>query len=274
MATLETLLHDHRDDSGPRKKRLRHLARLSWWQLVEKYTACGLTNGNDILAAIDGIAAIMAQAMEDTYLAGLWCNTLFLDLLWSPKSPLDFSRPLPYRAPTWSWASINGQISPNFGADPGEEPAAVLCTSVSLHIWINEDDFSQITTGRLTILGRVVEGLWKPQESQPRGLFQMIRLCIGNDTFRGYFGIDTVEDWSSRNARAGSILQFLPLLLSRTSVVKLQGLVIESVDELGNEFRRIGIFTVSLEGSTSTQPSFDEYLKTYQQIEALEISLV
>jgi hypothetical protein len=279
VTTLEKLSHDERDACEGKKNHFRHLVRRSWWQLVQKYTACGLTNPTDILRAVEGIAVIMEEVLGDEYHAGVWCKSLFFDLLWTANDPTGFAPPKPrstrhpFRAPTWSWASIEGQIWPNYNIHPGEEPLAILCSPVSTNLWVYEDRFSRTTRCQLTVLGRVIEGLWKPPHDQLTDLVPKIRLCIDNAKFRGCLEIDTVEDWLSLKARTEPVVQVLPLLLSGSSFLMLRGLVIEPVDERGNAFRRIGIFTVSLEEGTAHQQTFEERLKTYQQVEASEISL-
>jgi hypothetical protein len=282
MATLERFSDDHRDDCELQGRDLKESARHTWWQLVSKYTECDLTNHNDILIAISGLAAIMEQALNDTYIAGLWCNTLFLDLLWSANgsitillpSPPRSTRPRPLRAPTWSWASIQGKIS-QYITYSSMEKVTTLCTSYSVEIQADRDDFGEITKGRLTIRGRVCEGRWQPRQTEPRTLFNRsnFSLCIGDDMFNGFVGLDAVEDWTTQKARAYPFLKCLPLLLcTRDDVVALKGLVINPVDELGNVFTRIGIFSVLLNGDI--QPCHNEYLKTYQQVEASQICII
>ncbi|KAI0453404.1 hypothetical protein F5B21DRAFT_479225 [Xylaria acuta] len=58
------------------------------------------------LVAIAGVARMFGKVRKSRYLAGLWEHTLIEDLLWyragDPKP-----RPQDFRAPTWSWASVN-----------------------------------------------------------------------------------------------------------------------------------------------------------------------
>lgn len=98
-----------------------------WWEtVVHKYTARELTNGHDKLPALSGLAQVYHQATGDTYLAGLWTRTILHDLCWyhaletSPGTVL-FGRlrsgigrkPRSYRAPSWSWASIDALNNAN-----------------------------------------------------------------------------------------------------------------------------------------------------------------
>ena len=87
-----------------------HLERV-WQDVVATYTACELTKEHDKLVALSGIASeVQSHLKGDRYLAGLWKSNLLVELLWT-INPFSFGRrPYNYRAPTWSWASIDGRI--------------------------------------------------------------------------------------------------------------------------------------------------------------------
>ena len=44
------------------------------------------------------------------YLAGLWSDTIVSDLLWYRRDYSSSSLPEKWRAPTWSWAALNGPV--------------------------------------------------------------------------------------------------------------------------------------------------------------------
>jgi hypothetical protein len=78
---------------------------------VSAYSRRAITHKKDRLIALSGLAKIIQKSTKMKYIAGLWKNTLALDLLWTPsKTPS--SRPQEYIAPSWSWAAIdNGVVS-------------------------------------------------------------------------------------------------------------------------------------------------------------------
>jgi Heterokaryon incompatibility protein (HET) len=92
----------------------RQVQFTAWHRLVEKYTLRKLTRASDKLPAISGMALKIQDMVESEYLAGLWQSNLVEDLLWSSAPDLqdpDLASPLSdYRAPTWSWASVDTQI--------------------------------------------------------------------------------------------------------------------------------------------------------------------
>lgn len=88
----------------------------SWHRLVEQFTTRRLTKETDKLPAIGGLAAYFAPFLSydehSTYLAGLWRKDLLAGLCWS-LDPYCTPGPSPksYRAPSWSWASIDGKVT-------------------------------------------------------------------------------------------------------------------------------------------------------------------
>jgi hypothetical protein len=76
-----------------------------WENLLWSYGTRKLTNASDKLPALSGLASIFAKRMQDEYVAGLWRSHLIEGLLWEG---LDARRVSEYRAPSWSWASMDG----------------------------------------------------------------------------------------------------------------------------------------------------------------------
>ncbi|KAE9370261.1 HET-domain-containing protein, partial [Stipitochalara longipes BDJ] len=82
-----------------------------WYTLVEGYTARDLTFETDRLPAIAGIARKIQVITGDTYMAGLWGKDLGAGLCWRARGFGDLRHPSSYRAPSWSWASLEGSIT-------------------------------------------------------------------------------------------------------------------------------------------------------------------
>jgi hypothetical protein len=75
----------------------------AWHLLRDIYVGTLVTYERDKLVALSGIARSFQQLLVDQYLAGLWRKTLVYDLLWSVPKPRKLTA---YRAPSWSWASM------------------------------------------------------------------------------------------------------------------------------------------------------------------------
>lgn len=87
-----------------------------WHLIVQSYTSREMTREEDKLPALYGLASLYQQRTNDVYLAGLWRSSIIVDLLWM-RDPVQygnrvpFRRPQKYRAPSWSWAAMDGNVT-------------------------------------------------------------------------------------------------------------------------------------------------------------------
>lgn len=127
-----------------------------WHKLVSDYCSRDLTVPQDKLTAVSGLAQTYARILKlsgKDYLAGLWRHRLPDDLLWRRQPccarlnvPNNIGRQ-PGRAPTWSWASIDGNV---------EVQAATRCPRVKIkncqvELAVGDDVFGQVKSGILEI---------------------------------------------------------------------------------------------------------------------------
>ena len=82
-----------------------------WYQVFEEYYNRYLTFEDDRFAAISGLAREISQQSKMTYKAGIWVEDFHVGLLWNVSCR--GSLPKKYRAPSWSWASLD--INMNLG---------------------------------------------------------------------------------------------------------------------------------------------------------------
>lgn len=84
-----------------------------WFDTVEAFSPLKLTyHEKDSLAALSGVAKTTGQLERgDTYVAGIWLESLHMELCWHALHPLGPGRSKECAAPSWSWASIDGAIS-------------------------------------------------------------------------------------------------------------------------------------------------------------------
>ena len=86
---------------------LRH-----WSRIVEAYSTSQLTFQKDKLIALSGIVELTRRALLDESCAGLWRNKIEMQLAWLTTQGLSKpKRPVPLRAPTWSWLSVNMPVN-------------------------------------------------------------------------------------------------------------------------------------------------------------------
>jgi hypothetical protein len=81
-----------------------------WNRVFNNYTRRKLSDEEDKLLAIAAVAERFSEPLGSEYLAGLWRKHLILGLAWRSVDGLG-SRPQKWRSPTWSWASIDGEMA-------------------------------------------------------------------------------------------------------------------------------------------------------------------
>lgn len=97
-----------------------------WYGMVEDYSSRFLTYESDKLPAMAGLArSFQHDTLKDSgrYLAGLWAEHFPGALLWRvrrearlpgelhPCAAFEPRRPMRYRAPSWSWASLDAEVT-------------------------------------------------------------------------------------------------------------------------------------------------------------------
>lgn len=225
----------------------------SWYNVLADYTNRNLTFPSDKLVAISGIANVVGSFMRDDYFAGLWRKSLPQSLLWSPYDEEDLPNPgytatpsTQYRAPSWSWASVDSRISSFLCRAVPSQPifATVLDISTELS---GPDPYGQVKSGRLTIRGPLKKfycgftlSSW-PQQSRlwwtPEGLEEFRDT---SDISHCVFDYESLPDgsplWCLQITRIYGLI-LLPRLGSRSSA---------------NEFTRVGIFHLRMRDVDNT----------------------
>ena len=99
---------------------------------------------------------------EDEYLAGMWRGDLETSLLWSVErclqedSEMRWRRPETSRAPSWSWAAIEGSISiePFIGMQ-----SHVVIEEATVKHQSKGDPFGRVLSGSLLVRGKIIHGV-------------------------------------------------------------------------------------------------------------------
>ncbi|KAL1853162.1 hypothetical protein Daus18300_011901 [Diaporthe australafricana] len=173
---------------GEYKQHSRTVHSLELWaRIVELYSRTDLTEKKDKLVALSGIANRMATIIEDStpirYIAGFWDVHLISQLLWhmepvyrgdsdSRVNTLQHlsKRPTEYRAPSFSWASIDAQYgngitcghvlnSDSFLVEvPQDEPA--IGRGQDIEVWEKGISVSLATDNKYGIVQRCHIRLW------------------------------------------------------------------------------------------------------------------
>lgn len=166
-------------------------SRAQWFGILEDYSNRFMTKETDKLPALSGVAAKLASMFQgDKYHAGLFQRHLPAALLWRSLgtrhnynmnelsdtvrkySAFWPRRPMHYRAPSWSWAGLDGATSydsqrltnnggprPETGAPLRENVLQVLDVQTCQR---SSDPFGAVESSHLRVLGRtaVVQLHW------------------------------------------------------------------------------------------------------------------
>ncbi|KAH7308359.1 heterokaryon incompatibility protein-domain-containing protein [Rhexocercosporidium sp. MPI-PUGE-AT-0058] len=88
----------------------------AWAYIVVNYTQRALSVQTDKLIALAAVAQDISIRVDKPtrYLAGIWQHQLPNNLMWCVDGKNKGLRPSSYRAPSWSWAAVDGQINPDY----------------------------------------------------------------------------------------------------------------------------------------------------------------
>lgn len=132
-----------------------HIPRVSlaWHNLVMLYSRKDMTFEEDKLVAISGLAVLFSQKMGIDYFAGLWKFTLLSDLLWEVNvDKYVRDRPLTYRAPSWSWASVECPVKYLPGWIKSEK---VTVIDIKIQRAPGNNQFGRVKGGFLRLQGKL-----------------------------------------------------------------------------------------------------------------------
>ncbi|KAF2826934.1 HET-domain-containing protein [Ophiobolus disseminans] len=153
-----------------------------WQKVLLTYGRTEVTKERDRLIAVAGIATKFSSLLKDEWIAGLWRKTLPGDLLWyidktrrmnKPPPPIDdiiFTKDLGitrthqvhlaerltgkrYQAPSWSWASVLGDICMGFYTPDGSDNSMIDILDVQLTPEDPSMPMSHLSHGKLRLRG-------------------------------------------------------------------------------------------------------------------------
>lgn len=223
---------------------------MEWCGIQDFYSTCELSQEEDKLVAISAIVKDMKRHLEGLgkstdYFAGMWRLWLPQSLLWvTDLKTAQKHRPRQYRAPSWSWASVDSTVSSReytlFSNNGGR--VASVASVVVTHL--TGDDTGQVVSGALTLRGKLVRVLLEKSTEKRwyqrylvaawvvKGFETIQGVSIGFDEdLQGTVNFDTEEDVSE-------CVSFLPIYWkAEGGRVFCNGLLLASS---GSDYRRVG----------------------------------
>lgn len=216
-----------------------------WKRVVESYTACLLTNEGDKLIALSGIAQRMSRIIGDDYMAGMWRFCLESQLLWWVQHRRQANhepsvRPSTYRAPSFSWASVDGCISPGDFTDKG-----ILMEVVDVKIDYGTDDVTgPVKDGFLRLKGTLKRFKLERNMDTPSWITIVNGVRVQWDNSHPAILLDVDQtDFQEQNRRES--LYFMPARVPFDRYQFFMGLILERISEESARFRRLGVLMTS-----------------------------
>lgn len=123
-----------------------------WYQNVvsQSYSRRKLTRPEDKLNAISGLARAFHRHFRSKYIAGLWELDLAFALCWRRRGPV--VHPAIYRAPSFSWARIDGVIEWPLRASMKTADLTLIESQITYE---SEDPFGRVQDCSIHIRGRL-----------------------------------------------------------------------------------------------------------------------
>jgi hypothetical protein len=220
--------------------------RATWLKLRADYSRRRLTNDDDKLRAVSAIFGRIIALTGWRCVAGMFLDTLFLDLHWRQSGKF-CQRPAPVpRAPSWSWASINS---------PVEDTNDIRRPPIPFHfriLWEREQHWKTLDSanpfyqeyqrGAIIVEARVITLGWGWDASS---VFSTGDILLCNPDSRELWAKGTLDTFSI-DLRPDSVIFCMSMSLHANDLV--QGLMLLRTSWGSGTFERIGFCEFQMSG--------------------------
>jgi hypothetical protein len=232
------------------------LLESEWRVMVERYSQRSLSFPGDKLVAISALAEKFGQRFKTKlgierprYLAGMWEHELRGSLRWylDPK-PGPVKRPSDYRAPSWSWASVDSVIT--MYGDRGLAGSTFEILACSVEQFSTSAPYNSVLSGSLTLKGRFREDIWdRRTQKLLRAMGRDYKSDDAPDGFVDALETDLLED------EDGTVPVFCFEMGQNPPKPSQQhgnpfGLILVKESSVAERYRRVGYFELELFVST------------------------
>lgn len=239
----------------------------AWMFVVERYTARKLTKEHDKLPALSGLAKSIAELTGEQYCAGLWRSHIIMGLCWDvdcyephhwcndpehdAKSPAPWKSPVEspkeYRAPSWSWASLNATIK--YRSPLKLDEICAECVNVQVTP-AGKDSFGRVRSGWITLRAPVFQ----------------LRLGWTNDPEGkvGFYSTRVEIEAFGRLSQGIARFDFEPELPCAALFLDPRNAIMVKPLERESMYKRIGTasFAISMEAQLSANPNANSVIAT------------
>jgi hypothetical protein len=237
-----------------------------WWSIVRIYSQGQLTRLLDKEMACSGLVKSLETTFKDSCIVGLWKKGMPFQLLW--ESGYLSTRCPYYRAPSWSWLSVDGEIA----AGPMEGDSTLMSHAIVEDIVVTragQQNGDRIKSAYIKLKGYIKKAKLEMQLSTGS---LIIDDCHSQKQFISIDG--RVSKWGSGSGNVCCLLIFSKFSLEKTS---RRGLILRQTSRPEHErevYERVGTFL--FEDSSKDRPTglFSLEIRSIGQYGALKKSIV
>ncbi|KAH9892431.1 heterokaryon incompatibility protein-domain-containing protein [Cubamyces lactineus] len=242
--------------------------RRAWCEIIRDYSARDVSYATDKFTACAGLAELFAPALGADYLAGLWRDELLLhSLMWWRHNSLQrmpkARRATPYRAPSWSWASLDDAVSWHEDSWTTATERERLAEVVSCTVVLKDKSlpFGEVTGGSVVLRAPIFSCERHPEydrylrltRASATNAHQSCETDCTSSTSIGHFEavMDTEDDatvqelwivpfWRGPSIYTGPVIETAGLVLARE--YGLADRECSGADARRTVYRRVGMF--------------------------------
>ncbi|WYZ39887.1 hypothetical protein EsH8_IV_000228 [Colletotrichum jinshuiense] len=240
---IDNLLSTLEGDASPSKSgRMGEKTLQSWAGLVGEYSSCQLTRPGDRLYAFAGVANFFQDFTGDTYLAGIWRDRALQQLCWRVVEPAPRPTKTKYRAPSWSWASVD---VPVYMRDIRDKDT-LLVDLVDVGVTPDRDGgMGDVVDGFVKVRGAVMAARYKPSPERI-GHFEITPRHGAVKPFTARLHMDAAEIKYSQHGE----FTMLPFVVRGSSANdssrdspywSMDSLIVAPVGDSESVYRRVGV---------------------------------
>lgn len=221
--------------------------RALWYLIVCTYTDCRLTDGDDKLPALSGLAYQVQKMNNDTYLAGLWKGDLITGLTWyTPNQSVHKPKslwPAKQNAPSWSWAACDDRVLfLNMFSRPKENLRIDLEITEVQAEPVGYDPYGQVTFGRLEVMGKLKSSVIRRFYNRELAVYKLY-LCVSATDNRkiGEYYSDAREAAFVQSESDAYERHVIVLLIGFGQRDRWFGLALIADERVSGMYRRLGL---------------------------------
>ena len=243
------LLHDSQQKQEGRQlgPEVPHSALQHWLRLVTRYSLRRSSLPSDKLPALSALAASYAPIFGPGYLAGIWSRSAVQQLCWTRSdNRLFFTRPPKYRAPSWSWAALDGPIYfPSFLMTDN----ASVCVPYyhfkivkwEIHPRSVKVAYGEVAAGKLILKTVLRAGTFNPSRSPTIRFAAATSLADTTQLQTAQGHADTTEDRFIRPVCCLAMYH-----MNGAKSLEIGGLMLVESSEHSGHFRRLGLYSADI----------------------------